>query len=264
MYKRLNDYLIKIGAKNNSSDPCVYIYGDNKQDTVTLLIYVDDLILASKSINKLMELKTKLKTEFCMTDLGPLSQILGINVRREEATGRIKLNQREYIKELISRFNMDESKTVSTPCDVSQKLMEEDGSSIEEEMKNKPYRELVGSLIYLANATRLDIAYIANVLSRFLSNPRRKHWIAAKRVVRYLKGTIEYSIVYEKDESEIQIYVDSDWAGDVSDRRSCSGYVTMLAGPCKLEFKETKICGTLNHGSGVHGIIRSHTRIDLH
>jgi len=219
-YKRLNDYLTKIGAKNNSSDPCVYIYGDDKEDTVILLIYVDDLMLASKNINKLMELKTKLKTEFRMTDLGPLSQILGINVIREEATGRIQLNQREYIKELISRFKMDESKTVSTPCAVSQKLMEKDKSSTEEEIKNNPYRELVGSLIHLANATRPDIAYIANVLSRFLSNPRRKHWIAAKRV-RYLKGTIEHSIVYGKDESKAQIYVDSDWAGDVSDRRSC-------------------------------------------
>lgn len=125
---------------------------------------------------------------------------------------------------------MEESKTVSTPCDLSQKLTESSEDATTEEMKNKPYKELVGSLIYLANATRPDIAHIASVLSRFYSNPQKKHWIAAKRVVRYLKGTIDCNITYEKDGREIQTYVDSDWAGDVSDRRSCSGYVTILAG----------------------------------
>jgi protein associated with RNAse G/E len=68
------------------------------------------------------------------------------------------------------------------PCDISQKLTE-DVQTSEEEMKTRPYRELVAGFIYLANATRTDIAYIANVLSRFYSGSRKKHWIAAKRVV---------------------------------------------------------------------------------
>lgn len=123
---------------------------------------------------------------------------------------------------------MEESKTVSTPCNSSQMITKESESTTKEEMKNRSYRELVGSLIYLANATTWYCA--ANVLSRFYTDSQMKHWMTAKRVVRYLKETINYSITYEKDENEIQTYVDSDWAGDISDRRSCSGYVTMLVG----------------------------------
>lgn len=178
-YKRLNDYLIKIGAQNDASNPCVYVFGNGK-NRVILLIYIDNLLLASTNMRKLNELKIKLKSEFKMNDLGPLSQILGINVERETATGKIRLNQRKYINELLIRFKMEESKTTSTPCDISQKLTEEDEVATPEEMRNKPYRELVGSLIYLANATRPDIAYVASVLSRFYSNSQKKHWIAAK------------------------------------------------------------------------------------
>jgi len=108
-------------------------------------------------------------------------------------------------------------------------------------MKNKPYRELVGSLVYLTNATRPDIAYIANVLSRFHLSLQKKHWMAAKRVIRYLKKTIEYSITYKKREDEIQAYVDSDWANDISDRRSYTGYVITLAGgPVSWSSKKQK------------------------
>lgn len=71
-YKRLNNYLIKIGAHNDTLNPCVYTYGNN-EDTVILLIYVDDLMLASKSIDKLVELKNKLSSEFRMSDLGTLT-----------------------------------------------------------------------------------------------------------------------------------------------------------------------------------------------
>lgn len=113
-YKRLNEFLIKIGAQNDASNPCIYIYGDNK-NTVILLVYVDNLMLVSKNIEKLIELKTKLKSEFYISDLDPLSQILGINVEREGATGKIQLSQQKYINDLINRFGMEESKTVSTP-----------------------------------------------------------------------------------------------------------------------------------------------------
>jgi len=118
---------------------------------------------------------------------------------------------------------------------------ERDTKKKKEEMQEKPYKELVGSLIYLANATRPDIAFISNVLSRYYSNPQQKHWIAAKRVIRYLKETIDYCITYEADGKPMQTFVDSDWAGDVSDRKSCSGFITILAGgPVSWSSKKQK------------------------
>ncbi|KMQ82311.1 retrovirus-related pol polyprotein from transposon tnt 1-94 [Lasius niger] len=117
-------------------------------------------------------------------------------------------------------------------------------SSTDEEKTNterKPYRELIGSLIYLANATRPDLAFAASALSRFCTNPEEAHWKLAKRVLRYLQRTIDYGITYTKDCEKMRAYVDSDWAGDVEDRRSCSGNVIILAnGPISWELKKQK------------------------
>jgi hypothetical protein len=128
---------------------------------------------------------------------------------------------------------MQDAKIASTPIDPCTKLTKEMSPITEEEkqeMKNRPYKELVGGLIYLANATRPDIAFAASTLSRFCANPGKEHWINAKRVLRYLKGTSHYGVTYDKDSKNLQAYTDSDWAGDIDDRRSCSGNVLTLAG----------------------------------
>src|SRR5436190_368827 len=93
------------------------------------------------------------------------------------------------------------------------------------EIKKKPYQELIGGLIYLANATRPDIAFAAGMLSRFCSDPGKIHWNLAKKVLRYLKNTSDYCIEYNKDDQKLLTYTDSDWAGDVDDRKSCTGNV---------------------------------------
>ncbi|XP_039309655.1 secreted RxLR effector protein 161-like [Solenopsis invicta] len=96
-------------------------------------------------------------------------------------------------------------------------------------MSNRPYRELVGSLIYLANATQPDIAFAAVTLSRFCSDPGEAHWSYAKRILRYLKGTSHYSIKYIKNEDKFTAYTDFNWAGDENDGKSCTGNVVILA-----------------------------------
>lgn len=108
-------------------------------------------------------------------------------------------------------------------------------------MRAKPYRKLIGALIYLTNTTRPDISFAVSKLSRYCSNPGKIHWIAAKRVLRYLKGTANYGILYEKRNQKIHAYTDSDWAGDTEDRKSCSGYAVMFAGgPISWESKKQK------------------------
>lgn len=110
-----------------------------------------------------------------------------------------------------------------------------------QEMQNKPYRELVGCIIYLANATRPDLCFAANILSRYCVNPGIVHWQLAKRVLRYIKDTQKYSICYEKSAVLMNAYVDADWGGDLDDRKSCTGYVVMLAnGPISWETKKQK------------------------
>lgn len=106
-------------------------------------------------------------------------------------------------------------------------------------MKNRPYRELIGGLNYLANATRPDIAFAASTLSRFCNDPGRTHWLLAKHVLRYLKGTKRYGINYIKNSEDVTAYTNSDWAGDVDDRKSCTGNIIILAnGPISWKSKK--------------------------
>lgn len=104
-YKKLDKYVTSQGARRTEADPCVHIFGANN-DKVIMISYVDDIILASKDKNKLNEVKYKLKSKFEMTDLGPISNILGIKIERNGGTGSMNLSQENYTKELIYRFNM--------------------------------------------------------------------------------------------------------------------------------------------------------------
>lgn len=167
-YKTFSKYVISIGGKRTMADPCLYVF-DEGDDRVIVLIYVDDLILASKKLKRLELIKSKLKSAFKMMDLGPIHDILGINVERQGLTGSIYLSQKRYIEELIARFNMENAKTVSTPIEANTRITKKTSPRTEEErtnMKNRSYRELVGRLTYLANATRPD-AFATSTLSRF-------------------------------------------------------------------------------------------------
>jgi len=121
---------------------------------------------------------------------------------------------------------MENAKTVSTPMHASTKITKEMSPKSEEEqaeMKSRSYRELVGELLYLANATRLDIAFAASTLSRFCSNPGELHWSSTKRVLRYLKGISHYSIKYIRNKNTLTAYTESDWVEDTDDEKVVHG-----------------------------------------
>ena len=104
-------------------------------------------------------------------------------------------------------------------------------SDDEDAVEQQLYQSLVGSLMYLSVCTRPDLAYAVGILARFSSKPNRSHWTAAKRVLRYLKGTANHGIAFTKSESgECLGYSDADWAGDQEDRKSTSGYLFQMAG----------------------------------
>jgi len=138
---------------------------DEDERQVILIVYVDDLIIASRSYNELMKIKKSLQHTFKMIDLGPISHILGMDIKRESPTGKLCLSQIKYIKYLINKFNFNDAKETVTPLDANIKISKDLGSQTDEEhieINRKPYRELIGGLIYLANATRPDIASAAN------------------------------------------------------------------------------------------------------
>jgi len=187
-YNKVHKVITSEEGTRAAADLCVYTFGKDDR-RVIVIIYVDDLILASKSIKELEFVKTQLKAEFKMVDLGAVQDVLGINIKREGQTGSMFLSQKKYVQELLKKFSMDNAKTVSTPLEPNMKITKEMCPKTNAEysqMKNRPYRELVGALNYLANATRPDIAFAASTLSRFCANPGKMHWILAKRVLRYI------------------------------------------------------------------------------
>ena len=188
---------------------------------------MDDLILLVDLINELSEIKHELSSRFKMKDLGPLSYCVGIGITPGQ--GWMQIQQRQYLINLLERFELKDAFHMNTPADPYMPLMANDGVS--KPADPKQYQQMIGSLQYAAGGTRPDISYIVGVLARFCANPSQLHLTAVKRVFRYLKGTLDLALTYEQARSDNLIaYSDADWAGDRDSRRSTSGNVFILAG----------------------------------
>uniref|UniRef100_A0A2N9FY74 Integrase catalytic domain-containing protein n=1 Tax=Fagus sylvatica TaxID=28930 RepID=A0A2N9FY74_FAGSY len=171
-----------------------------------------------------VKFKNSMKLEFDMTDLGKMKYFLGVEVLQNPEG--IYISQRKYAKEVLERFRMENSNSVKNPIVPGVRLMkDEEGAKVNATM----YKQLVGSLMYLT-ATRPDLMYVVSLISRFMASPTELHLQAAKRVLRYLKGTVDLGVFYrKKGNGELMAYTDSDYAGDVDDRKSTSGYVFLLS-----------------------------------
>lgn len=224
--KKLDAILRKLGAIPTTSDPCLY-YIKKGEDLTLIATYVDDIIIASKNENKITNLGNRLSKEFDLKDLGEISYCLGIEFKRSNQ--KIHLRQTGYINELLERFGMSDCKPIGTPMETNLKLSKAEENP-KERLDDVPYRELIGSLTYLSVCTRPDISYTMSYLSQFNNNYGTEHWKAAKRVLRYLKGTIDIGLCYDASTSPIKGYVDADWGGCIEDRRSYTGYSFILGG----------------------------------
>lgn len=211
----------------SKADPCVYI-GNIESEKVYLIIYVDDGLILAKSKEILHDILIELKSAFKIT-YNEAKVYVGIEIHRNVETKTIFINQSSYVKRILKRFNMLDAKTKEIPADLGMALYST--GEVEEYENCIPYRQALGSLMFLANATRPDIAFIINYLSRFMSKYNEQHWRAIKNVLRYLKGTVDYGILYDGSIESIQVqgYSDSDYAGDLDTRRSTSGYIFMLS-----------------------------------
>ena len=222
----LHEHLCKIGFTQSTSDPCIYT---SDGELTILAVFVDDILLATSSTSRLDEVKQAIARKFTVKDMGELKYFLGVTVDQKTNPAVIGLCQSAYTRKLLQKFKMDGAKPVATPVDTSQKLMKADDDS---ELFDKGlYQSAVGSLLYLAMWTRPDIAYAVGMVSKYCSKPSKEHWTAVKRILRYLQGTVDYGLCYDKvSHSKCTGYSDADWAGDIDDRRSTSGYVFSMSG----------------------------------
>ena len=161
--------------------------------------------------------------EFEMTDLGLMQYFLGIEVKQTEEG--IFISQEKYANDILKRFGMENSNPMTTPMEPRLKLSKKDeGEAVDESL----YRSLVGSLRYLT-CTRPDIAFAVGKISRYMEEPKSLHWKAAKRILRYVKGTADLGMLYPRGTNKfvkLAGFSNSDWCGDSDDRRSTTGFVT--------------------------------------
>ncbi|XP_078164569.1 uncharacterized protein LOC144559423 [Carex rostrata] len=203
-------------------DPSLFIYRANGH-TIVVLVYVDDIIITGSSSTLLHNAIQNLQTRFAIKDLGLLHFFLGIEVVR--TTNGLHLSQAKYIRDLLVRAKMHDSKPCGSPMSTTISLSRHD-----EDLMNDPhlYRTIVGALQY-TTITRPDIAYSVNNVSQFMHAPTSTHWLAVKRILRYLKGSPSFGLSLHVDLSlTLHAYSDSDWAGYPDDRRSTSGFCIYL------------------------------------
>ena len=184
----LDEHLKTLGFSQSSAVRCVYIRNNGDEQTL-LAVYVDDIVLLTDSEKSMDVIKASLSQRFRMKDLGQLHFVLGISVAMRDDV--LKLSQPHYVAQILNKCNMTNCNPCNTPMATDVKLISDDGSKAAD---RELYRSMVGSLLYLAAATRPDILYAVGILSRFSSAPTKTHFTAAKRVLRYLKGTPEFGV----------------------------------------------------------------------
>eukprot|EP00253_Pinus_taeda_P029221 PITA_29221 len=187
-YEKLTEHLLKLNFNHFDLDDATLFVKKVGKTVVYLVVYVDDLLMAGNNESYIASIKKELGKSFEMTDLGYVHYYLCIEVTQHPKS--IFLSQKKYIGDLLNRFGMTECNPLTTPMEQNLKLTSIEGNEFEDATK---YRQLVGSLNYLTT-TRPDISFVVGILSRFMQKPCEGHWFAAKRVLKYLKGTQDYGI----------------------------------------------------------------------
>ena len=231
-YKKFDSFMSSHGFTRCQADHCCY-FKKFDNNFIILLLYVDDMLVAGSNMQEIVNLKQKLSKQFEMKDLGAAKQILGMRIKRDTNSRTLLLSQDKYIDKVLSRFNMQNAKVVSTPLGVHFRLSKEQSPKTEEErayMAKVPYASAIGSLMYVMVCTRPDIAQAVGAVSRYMNNPGKLHWEAVKWILRYLRGTTSKALCFKGGDTILTGYVDADLAGNVDIRRSTTGYVYTLGG----------------------------------
>ena len=224
-HTKLKGELESMGFEASETDAGLYIQR-SKEDNVYILVYVDDILIATKQEDKVIAVKDVLMKTFDARDLGEASYFVGWEIERDRSMKTLKITQKRMTKDLVVKYGLEEGKTKATPLSVGIKLSKDEGEMLD--TREHHYSELVGSLLYLSVCTRPDIAQAVGALARYMSKPTAQHWQAAKGVLRYLAGKADNGIVNGQNEKMLVGYCDAEYAGDLDTRRSTTGYVFLL------------------------------------
>ena len=192
----LDQHLKKLGFVQSVSDPCIYEASEGEMFMIA--VHVDDLVLAAKSDKRVGDVKKALGDKFEVKDIRELHHFLGTKVLQNKQNGDVWIGQPAYTQKVLRKFNMENAKAVDTPVDASSKLvkMNEDSESTDREQ----FQSAVGSPLYMSTTTRQDNTYAVSNVAKFCAKPAMEHWIAVKRIMRYLVGTMCLGLLYKKNQ----------------------------------------------------------------
>ena len=271
-HEEIDGSIIALGYRRCQSEQCIYIKISRHGRPIYICLFVDDMPCAYHTQDRaeFEADKAALKAKYKIQELGDAQMVLGMRITRDRPNRTLKVDQETYVQRLLEKTGMEDCIPLATPAEPGQHLSALPASSdtyVQHDSINPlQYGSVVGSLLYAAVSTRPDITYAVGVLSRFISNPQPHHWEAAKRVLRYLKGTAALGLYYRapghvsstSSVSNLQsqsnkpgtasagssltigpVYTDANWGGDLDDRKSTSGMVAKMNG-CAVSWKSKK------------------------
>ena len=253
----LNSQLKKMHFKQLENVPCIHTLTSGGEIFIAA-VYVEGIILASKSSTRIQEFIKSISESSDIKYMGKLHYFLGVKIAYP-GSGKIWTGQPAYTAEILKRFQMENSKPTATPIDTGAKLTKatEDSKLFNQEL----YQSAMGSLLYLSARTRPDIAYAVSNVARFCSEPTMEHWKSIKHTMRYPNGTRNYGLLYDKEKvTDFIGYSDADWAGDLDDRRSTSGYLFKLSGAAVRWRSKKQYCVALSTAEAEYMALASATQ----
>jgi Reverse transcriptase (RNA-dependent DNA polymerase) len=232
--QKIDDVLRSSGFTPLDADHCVY-RSEKGFSHIIVSLYVDDLLLFSNDLRALTAFKAAVSTRFDMKDLGEAKFVLGMEIIRDRAQRSIALSQASYTREMLRTHTMVACNAADTPVQTGVRLAPPAEGFKANPTAIRTYQAAVGALMFAAICTRPDIAFAVGQLSQYASNPDKSHFSALTQCFRYLRGTIEYRLSYKgtgrvQDAPTVVGYSDADWAGDLGQRRSTTGYTFLLCG----------------------------------
>jgi hypothetical protein len=224
-HAKLKSVFQKEGLHPSVADPALFVKR-TPGGMVYVLVWVDDLFIVGP--RKLVDsVRAAVRRSFDSVDLGQSTWFLGMEIAHDKANHTISLSQSSLIRNMLTKFRLDDCRSVCTPLDPGT-VMSAEGSSLDAEECGR-YAEMVGCLLYVAVCTRPDIQFAASALARYMSCPTRELMRNVVHVFRYLAGTVDLALIFEGKGDPV-CFVDADFAGDVGTRRSTTGYAFLLFG----------------------------------
>jgi hypothetical protein len=232
-YLKFDETIRSFGFKENEEDNCIYANFRNEK-FIFLILYVDDILLASSDVSLLLETKRFLSSNFDMKDLGEASFVLGIEIHRDRRKCVLELSQKTYLENVLKKFSMHTCNPTPAPIvkdDKYERFQSPRNQYEIDQMKSVSYASAVERLMYAEVCTRPDLTFVTGMLSRYQKNSGVSHCNEIKKALRYIQGTKGIMLTYERSDSrEIVDYSDLNFAGYLDTDRSTSVYIFKLTG----------------------------------